>query len=115
MKLSYGVLFATQLLTVLALPNPNKGKVASSTTTSSAAAATTTVAAGAGTAGEEEKDPNEVNLTGQFGVKVNLGGGNIKTDTLFPPGVSSHAAQVMRTYKGTTLTVAFFSIAKRCP
>ncbi len=87
MRFSYSIVLAAQFLTVLALPSPNKGKAASSTT-SSAAATVTTPAAGAGA--EEAEKANEVNLTGQFGAKINIGGGNVKTDTLFPPGVSPH-------------------------
>ena len=86
MKLSSGLLLATQVLAVLALPAPSKageGAVKASATTTAAAAATTSAAAGGG-----EAEKNEVELKGQFGQVVELGGGNIKTDTQFPPGVS---------------------------
>ncbi len=110
MKLSSGLLLATQVLAVLALPAPSKAGEgaanASATTTAAAAAttsatttaavevtasATTTAAAAATTsaaAGGGEAEKNEVELKGQFGQVVELGGGNIKTDTQFPPGVS---------------------------
>ena len=101
MKLSSGLLLAAQVLAVLALPAPSKAgegaanasattaaaaAATTSATTTAAAAATTSAAAGGGEAGEAEK--NEVQLKGQFGQVVELGGGNIKTDTQFPPGVS---------------------------
>ncbi|OIW34687.1 hypothetical protein CONLIGDRAFT_675652 [Coniochaeta ligniaria NRRL 30616] len=102
MKLSYGIVLAAQFLTVLALPSPNKGKSASSTTSSAAAAVTTTTpAAGA----EEEEKANEVNLTGHFGVKVNIGGGNIKTDTLFPPGQNGALEVEIQDTQARVLTV----------
>ena len=98
MKLSSGLLLATQVLAVLALPAPSKageGAAKASATTTAAAVATTsaaTTAAAAATtsaaAGGGEAEKNEVELKGQFGQVVELGGGNIKTDTQFPPGVS---------------------------
>ena len=110
MKLSSGLLLAAQVLAVLALPAPSKAgegaASASSTTTAAAAAttsvtttaaaatttgATTTTAAAATTsaaAGGGEAEKNEIEQKGQFGQVIALGGGNIKTDTQFPPGVS---------------------------
>ncbi len=100
MKLSSGLLLAAQVLAVLALPAPSKAgegaakasatttaaaAATTSATTTAAAAATTSAAAGAG-GGEAEK--NEIEQKGQFGQVIALGGGNIKTDTQFPPGVS---------------------------
>jgi hypothetical protein len=85
MKVSYSIILAVQCLTVLARPSPNNVRAAASMTPS-AAGAKPTAAAGKE---EEKKDANEVEQAGQFGVKINLGGGNIKTDTLFPPGVSA--------------------------
>lgn len=96
MKLSCSILIAAQVLSVLALPAPNgAGQVARASTTAAAEAAATTAAeAGAGAGaeageGEGEGEGNEIELEGQFGQVIQLGGGNIKTDTQFPPGVSS--------------------------
>lgn len=103
MKLSYTFFLVAHALTALALPSPNRGKAAS-TAASTAAATATAPAAGA----EENKDANEVQLTGQFGAKINIGGGNIKTDTLFPPGVSSPLsppAKDLKAYRSTMLTL----------
>jgi len=82
MKASFSLALAVQMLAVLAAPSQNKGTA----TTSAAAAATTTAPAtvGEGEAGKE----NEVNLTGAFGQVIDLGGGDVKTDTLFPPGLN---------------------------
>lgn len=100
MKLSNSLLLAAHVLAVLALPAPSKvgegavkasaattaaGAATASATTTAAAAATTSAAAEAG-GGEAEK--NEVEQKGQFGQVIQLGGGDIKTDTVFPPGVS---------------------------
>ena len=94
MKLSYGFVVATQLLAVLALPSPNKNnnKSASTTTTSVATAtrgeaAASTTAAAAGEGAEEGAAENEVELTGEFGAQINLGGDNVKTDVVFTAGV----------------------------
>ncbi|KAK4039351.1 hypothetical protein C8A01DRAFT_47143 [Parachaetomium inaequale] len=100
MKFSCSLLIAAQVLSVLALPAPNgAGQVArASRTTTTAAAATTTAAAeagagegagaGAGEAGEGEAAENEVEQEAQFNTVVELGGGDIKTDTLFPAGTN---------------------------
>ncbi|KAJ4302508.1 hypothetical protein N0V88_002656 [Collariella sp. IMI 366227] len=103
MKLSHSLLVAAQALSVLALPAPNKaGQVATTSITSAAAAvtasvtsaaatATTTVATGAeDEAGAEEGAENEIEQQGQFAQVIELGGGDIKTDTKFPPGVSTY-------------------------
>ncbi|KAK3362599.1 hypothetical protein B0T25DRAFT_626999 [Lasiosphaeria hispida] len=82
MKFSTSVAFAVQVLSVLALPKGNKAGSATST------AAATATSAAAVTAGEEEaKDPNKIDQVAQFGQVVQLGGGNIQTDTTFPPGI----------------------------
>lgn len=39
-------------------------------------------------AGEGEGEENEVEQEAEFGTVIELGGGDVKTDTLFPPGVS---------------------------
>ena len=105
MKVSYSILFALQALSVAAAPSrkvaPAAESVASSiaTVTSAAGSAATSVAAAppaaappaapvGGAKEEEEKDENEVEQQAQFGAVVNIGGGNVKTDTLFPKGVS---------------------------
>lgn len=94
MKPSEVLLLAAQALSVLALPAPSKaGETAAapkaSTTTTAAAAATTTATAEAGTGGEAGEAKNEIEQAGQFGQIIQLGGGNIKTDIQFPPGVGS--------------------------
>ncbi|KAK0622059.1 hypothetical protein B0T17DRAFT_609024 [Bombardia bombarda] len=93
MKLSYGILIAAQALSVMALPSGNK---AASSTSVAAVASSTAVATATATSaapiatpvagGEEEKNENEVEQAAEFGVAINLGGGDIKTDTTFPPG-----------------------------
>lgn len=99
MKLSCSLLVAVQVLSVLALPAPNQAGQAGGavTVTTSAAKAGATEGAGAGAeagagaggeAGGEAGAENEVEQNGQFGQAIDLGGGNIKTDTVFPPGVS---------------------------
>ncbi|KAK3312584.1 hypothetical protein B0H66DRAFT_459442, partial [Apodospora peruviana] len=112
MKASYtSILLALQALSVVALPrgqnraqssstavesvastvatvgtSTTAGAAASGTASVTSASATATAGAGAG-AGEEEKAENEVEQEGQFGTVINLGGGDVKTDTEFPPGV----------------------------
>ncbi|KAM7216587.1 hypothetical protein V8F06_007998 [Rhypophila decipiens] len=88
MKVTYSILFALQAISVIAAPAPKKAvaeEVASAVVTATGAVATATGAAGGGAA-EEEKDENEIEQEAQFGAVVNVGA-NIKTDTLFPPGV----------------------------
>lgn len=85
MKLSTSLLFSAQILSILALPAPPEaGKVAANTTAGGAAGAGEAGGAAGGEAGAEE---NEVEQQGQFGTVITLGGGDIKTDTVFPPGV----------------------------
>lgn len=101
MKLACSLVIAAQVLSVLALPAPNKagGAAKVSATTTAAAAATTSAAAEAGTGGEAgEGEENEVVQQGQFGQIIQLGGGNIKTDTEFPPGVSSPSTHLAHTH-----------------
>ncbi|KAB5551249.1 hypothetical protein GE09DRAFT_167384 [Coniochaeta sp. 2T2.1] len=101
MKLSYGFVVATQLLAVLALPSPNKiGDNGATTTTTSAAAARTTAAAA-----EEGAAENEVELTGQFAAKINLGGNNVKTDVVFPGGQNGALEVEFQNQQGRVLTV----------
>jgi hypothetical protein len=96
MKLSCSLLVAVQVLSVLALPAPNQagqaGGAVAVTTSAAKAGATEGAGAGAeagagGEAGGEAGAENEVEQNGQFGQAIDLGGGNIKTDTQFPPGV----------------------------
>lgn len=101
MKLSCSLLIVSaQVLSVLALPAPSgAGQVAvisttadAATTTTGEAAATTSAGAGAGDgAGAGEGAGDDIEQQAQFGEVVQLGGGNIKTDVLFPPGVSLSA------------------------
>ncbi|KAK3688919.1 hypothetical protein B0T22DRAFT_349917, partial [Podospora appendiculata] len=129
MKLNYSILMAVQVLSVLAHPSGGKKQTttavaaaagtevaASAVSTIADAAAATTTAAGAATTSaaavkeEEEKDPNEVVQQSKFGVAVNLGGGDIKTDTNFPVGKNGNleiefkntAARVLRVTENTT-------------
>ncbi|KAK3399600.1 hypothetical protein B0T20DRAFT_372525 [Sordaria brevicollis] len=114
MKFQPTLLLALQVLSVAALPHPKKEAVeaaasssvvasasttiasaTASTTTSAVASATATAGAGAGAGAggdkkeeEEEKDENEVEQTARFNAVVTLGGGNVKTDTLFPAGTN---------------------------
>lgn len=115
MKLSCALFSAILALSASALPAPHNGgnhggvsaadrrgrnasRVSSSVIASATAAPTATAvpatpppAAGGGEGGEEggeEGEENEVEQEAQFGEAVELGGGNIKTDTLFPAGVS---------------------------
>lgn len=82
MKFTTSILFAVQALSVLAIPQNRAAAAAASS-----AAAVAAPAAGAGAGAAEENKENEVEQAGQFGQVIALGGGNIKTDTLFPPGV----------------------------
>jgi len=85
--------------------------VASSTVASSSAVATETATPEAGEGegegeGEEgEGEENEIEQQAQFGTVVTLGGGDIKTDTLFPPSVSPTT-----TYYSTHPQTPFFTI-----
>lgn len=47
--------------------------------------------------GEGEAEGDEVEQEGQFGEAIELGGGDIKTDTVFPPGVSGTHLSFSRT------------------
>ncbi|KAK3949870.1 hypothetical protein QBC32DRAFT_27388 [Pseudoneurospora amorphoporcata] len=88
------VLMALQVLSVAALPHPKKDAVAAassamavaSATASAVASSNATAGAGAdaGEEEEEEKDENEVEQTGKFNTVITLGGGDVKTDTVFP-------------------------------
>lgn len=91
MKFTTSILFAVQALSVLAIPQNRAARASAAAAAASSAAAVAAPAAGAGAgagagAAEENKE-NEVEQAGQFGQVIALGGGNIKTDTLFPPGV----------------------------
>ncbi len=86
MKFATSIVLAAQVLTVLAAPQLEAFRQRNrASATSSAAAVATSAAAEAG--GEGEGEENEVEQQGQFGVEIALGGGDVKTDTLFPPGV----------------------------
>lgn len=87
MRLQCSLLLAVQVLSVLALPAPDGIRGASRSRTTSAAQATATAGTGTGE-GEGEGAENEIEQAGQFDTAIELGGGNIKTDTQFPPGVS---------------------------
>lgn len=92
MKFTTSILFAVQALSVLAIPQNRAARASAAAAAASSAAAVAAPAAGAGAgagAAEENKE-NEVEQAGQFGQVIALGGGNIKTDTLFPPGVRTH-------------------------
>lgn len=74
MKFSSSIVLATQVLAVLAAPRGTATRSAAASVTRSVAASTSaTAGAGAGAGAGEA---------------VQLGGGNIKIDTLYPPGVS---------------------------
>ncbi|KAK3323111.1 hypothetical protein B0T19DRAFT_442609 [Cercophora scortea] len=128
MKLNYSILMAAQVLSVFAHPSGGKKQTttavaaaassevaASAVSTIADAAATTTAAGAAATSAaavkeEEEKDPNEVVQESTFGVAINLGGGDIKTDTNFPVGKNGNleiefkntAARVLRVTENKT-------------
>lgn len=93
MKLSHSLLFAAQVLSVLALPAPKEAEKAAGAAGAAGAgkgaAAGAGAGAGAATGEAKEGEENEIVQQGQFGQVIQLGGGNIKTDTNFPPGVSS--------------------------
>lgn len=80
-----------------------RGNSASATAAATATAATATAAAAA--EGEGEGEGNEVNQSGAFGVPINLGGGDIKTDTLFPPGVNGALEVEFQNQQGRVLMV----------
>lgn len=87
MKFTTSILFAVQALSVLAIPQNRAARASAAAAAASSAAAVAAPAAGAGAGAAEENKENEVEQAGQFGQVIALGGGNIKTDTLFPPGV----------------------------
>ncbi|KAK4184587.1 hypothetical protein QBC35DRAFT_47565 [Podospora australis] len=113
MKLSCTLISTFLALSVTALPAPAPNaattavatgdRASASSTTSAAAVATTTAAAGAGE-GEGEGEENEVELEGQFGQRINLGGGNVKTDVLFPASLGSFEVE-FQNQQGRVLTV----------
>lgn len=79
---------AIQVLSAAASPVP-ASKSGESAAAVAATARNGSVAAAEGTAaGAETAEANEIEQQAQFGVPIALGGGNIKVDTLFPPGVS---------------------------
>lgn len=95
MKLSTSLLFSAQIFSILALPAPPEiGKVAANTTVGGAAGAGEAGGAAEGEAGAEE---NEIEQEGQFGTVITLGGGDIKTDTVFPPGVCRQTPSFIHT------------------
>ncbi|KAK3897842.1 hypothetical protein C8A05DRAFT_38579, partial [Staphylotrichum tortipilum] len=106
MKLSHSLLFAAQVLSVLALPAPKEAEKAAGA--AGAAGAGKGAAAGAGAAAGEaakEGEENEVVQQGQFGQVIQLGGGNIKTDTNFPPGVVGNLEVEFQNQDGRQLRV----------
>ncbi|KAL2181125.1 uncharacterized protein P884DRAFT_312107 [Thermothelomyces heterothallicus CBS 202.75] len=122
MKLSTSVLIAAQLLSALAAPALRRDEQTTSvsegaatttaeatttTTTTAVPAATTTAAAGGDTgAGEgEEGEENEVEQQGQFGQVIQLSGGNVKIDTLFPAGTNGVFEVEFQNQQGRRLRV----------
>ncbi|KAK4227521.1 hypothetical protein QBC38DRAFT_364142 [Podospora fimiseda] len=114
MKFSSSLISALLAVSVSAIPSPQNQvtsatAVASSTAsavaskTSTAAAVATSVNAGAEEG--EEKDENELELQGTFGRAISLGGGNIKTDVLFPPTNIGLFEVEFQNQNGRTLTV----------
>ncbi|KAK4178275.1 hypothetical protein QBC36DRAFT_183110 [Triangularia setosa] len=125
MKLSCALFSAILALSVSALPAPHNGDnhgvaaagrrsrasatssvVASATAPAASASATATPppAAGGGEGGEEGEE-NEVEQEAQFGEEVQLGGGNIKTDTLFPAGTNGVFEVEFQNQEGRTMIV----------
>ncbi|KAK0733768.1 hypothetical protein B0T26DRAFT_760224 [Lasiosphaeria miniovina] len=113
MKISPSLVLAVQALSVLARPSPKGAKATAVTTvaaTTAAAVATATAVAGGAAKEEEEKDPNKVDQSGQFGAAINLTGGDIQTDVIYPPGVIGQLeiefknpdARVLRVTENTT-------------
>ncbi|KAK0730327.1 hypothetical protein B0H67DRAFT_638841 [Lasiosphaeris hirsuta] len=100
MKLSISVVFAIQVLSVLALPKGNKAGSATST------AAATATSAAAVTGGEEAEDPNKIDQVAQFGEVIQLAGGNVQTDTTFPPGVAGVLEVEFANQQGRAIRVA---------
>ena len=106
MKTSHILLLASEILAVSAVALPKRGGDAGAANIvvaqgSGGASAdiggaaeeggTAGDAAGSAAGGEEgaaEGEENEVEQEGQFDTAIDLGGGDIKTDTIFPPGVS---------------------------
>lgn len=104
MKFQASLILALQVLSVAALPHPKREAVeaassstavasatasgVASATTTTGAQATATAGAGTGDKKGEEEDENEVEQAGKFNTVIKLGGGDVKTDTQFPAGVS---------------------------
>lgn len=109
MKPSRAILLACQLLAASAIALPHEGEDHGLVERGQGAGAGAAAAAGGGqAAGEgagaaaegeaaaaegEEGAENEVDQDGQFDTAIELGGGDVKTDTLFPPGVSEPPSQ----------------------
>lgn len=113
MKFSTSLLLAAQALSVLAIPSPNRastsaaGAATTSASATATATATATPAAGAGAGAEaEEGEENEIEQQAQFGQVIQLGGGNIKTDTLYPPGVNGVFEVEFQNQQGRTMRVS---------
>ncbi|KAM0323968.1 hypothetical protein ACHAQA_008550 [Verticillium albo-atrum] len=135
MKLSWVTLIAVQLSSVAALPAPTDRGHALATRTqlisrgggrAPAAGAEAGAEAGAGDkaagegagaaepapggeaggeAGGEENKANEVEQQAQFGTPIAVGGNEVKTDTLYPPGVNGVFEVELQGAVGRTLTV----------
>ncbi|KAL2168363.1 hypothetical protein VTG60DRAFT_7341 [Thermothelomyces hinnuleus] len=130
MKLSTSVLIAAQLLSALAAPalrrdeqttsvregaatttaaeaatTTTAAEVATTTTTTAEPAATTTAAAGGDTGAGEEGEENEIEQQGQFGQVIQLSGGNVKIDTLFPAGTNGVFEVEFQNQQGRQLRV----------
>lgn len=99
MKHFHVVLLSCQVLAVTAFALPSGGGAGGAVdigegTGAAAGEATGEGDAAGGAAGGEEEAAegeegaaNEVEQDGEFDTAIELGGGDIKTDTLFPPGV----------------------------
>lgn len=96
MKLSWITLVAAQLLAVVALPTSHDrgsalvsrgGRTADAGEAGAGAETGASEPAAGGEAGGENK-ANEVEQQAQFDTPIAVGGDDIKTDTLYPPGVS---------------------------
>ncbi|RBQ90582.1 hypothetical protein VDGD_10471 [Verticillium dahliae] len=113
MKLSSITLVAAQLLAVVALPTSHDrgsalvsrgGRTADAGEAGAGAETGASEPAAGGEAGGENK-ANEVEQQAQFDTPIAVGGDDIKTDTLYPPGVNGVFEVELQGPVGRTLTV----------
>ncbi|CRK21461.1 hypothetical protein BN1723_012404 [Verticillium longisporum] len=113
MKLSWITLVAAQLLAVVALPTSHDrgsalvsrgGRTADAGEAGAGAETGASEPAAGGEAGGENK-ANEVEQQAQFDTPIAVGGDDIKTDTLYPPGVNGVFEVELQGPVGRTLTV----------